>query len=190
MGGVVLDYNESVYYKELSSKCGVPEKTIFETFNKYYNEIFTSKISQREFIKRVSNDIGIKCKNLSFEDYFIKTARANSGLIKFIKKLRGRYKIALFTNVSRKRYNHSMYLLKKDTFDYVFASCFTKLKKPDIDAYEYVLRKCKVKPNEALFIDDLRANVAQARMLGLNAILFKDNEQIKKEISKTLMEIG
>jgi len=48
--------------------------------------------------------------------------------------------------------------------------------------FEYILRKEQIKAREAVFIDDDPENVEGAAELGLEAILFRDADTLKKEI--------
>lgn len=56
------------------------------------------------------------------------------------------------------------------------------IKKPDTRFFENYLRKHKLKPEQITFIDDRVRNVAAATNLGMHAILFKNAEQLQKEL--------
>ncbi len=51
-------------------------------------------------------------------------------------------------------------------FDHKFVSYKLKMQKPSKRIFAYALRKLKVKPEEALFIDDKEANLRPARGIG------------------------
>ena len=55
---------------------------------------------------------------------------------------------------------------------YVF-SAQEKLMKPDRRIYEKLLARYMLKPEESLFIDDLKANTDAAKKLGMQAFTFK-----------------
>lgn len=58
--------------------------------------------------------------------------------------------------------------------------------KPDEKIYRILLDRYNLVPAETLFIDDNPANVAGARRLGINAVIFKDAKTLKEEL-KTLL---
>jgi len=60
-----------------------------------------------------------------------------------------------------------------------------KLLKPDKRMYRLALDAIGCKPKEAVFIDDREENVAAARKMGMEGILFKS----KMQTLKTLMNI-
>jgi HAD superfamily hydrolase (TIGR01509 family) len=60
------------------------------------------------------------------------------------------------------------------------------VEKPDPKAYAIVCERLGVAPAQALFLDDVPANVEGARRSGLTAILFVDARQAIAEVSRCL----
>lgn len=58
-----------------------------------------------------------------------------------------------------------------------------KLIKPDKAIYLKVCEKYGLKPNECLFTDDKEKNIDGARSAGMNAVLFKDCEDFRKQLA-------
>ena len=56
--------------------------------------------------------------------------------------------------------------------------------KPDAQAYRFVLHKLKVKPHEALMVDDRLQNIRGARRIGMNGIVYVNSQQFKKALAK------
>ncbi len=69
-------------------------------------------------------------------------------------------------------------------FDNLFFSSEIGFVKPEKGVYLYVLKKIKRKPQQCLFIDNNKENVEAASELGINAILFKSEDQLKREMKK------
>jgi HAD superfamily hydrolase (TIGR01509 family) len=67
-------------------------------------------------------------------------------------------------------------------FNHKFLSYKLKMQKPSKRMYTYVLKKLKIKPEEALFIDDKEANLRVARELGIKCIQFNNNAQLATEL--------
>lgn len=59
-----------------------------------------------------------------------------------------------------------------------------KMIKPDPKIYERFLEKFSLRAEKCIFIDDNPANVAAAQMVGMDAILFQNAEQLKEELQK------
>lgn len=66
-----------------------------------------------------------------------------------------------------------------------FMSYQIGLMKPNDEAFEYMVRKLGIAKSEILFIDDSQKSVESAVRNGLNAYLFKNNEDL--EIIKNLL---
>lgn len=66
--------------------------------------------------------------------------------------------------------------------DWTFVSCKTGVRKPDERAYRTVLRQLDVPPTQCLFIDDRRDNCTAARRVGIDAVVFEDADQLRKQL--------
>ena len=58
--------------------------------------------------------------------------------------------------------------------------------KPEADIYQKLIQKYQLVPEESVFIDDLEANIAAAKALGFNGIVFKSPDSLKE----SLIELG
>ncbi len=67
-------------------------------------------------------------------------------------------------------------------FDAAVFSCAEGTRKPEQRIYEIALERLEVKPHEAIFIDDRADFIAGAKRLGIRTILFKDHEQVKRDL--------
>ena len=78
------------------------------------------------------------------------------------------------------------YLEKKHDFFRLFTgrvvSCRLKLCKPEPAIFEHLLREFALEPRETVFTDDVEANVAAARQLGIRAIRFQNAAQFEREL--------
>lgn len=68
------------------------------------------------------------------------------------------------------------------SFDHCTWSCDLRLAKPDPAIYLHTLEQLRVEAGEALFLDDRKENVAAARSLGIDAILFENPAQLHHEL--------
>ena len=68
--------------------------------------------------------------------------------------------------------------------DYAVFSCDIHIIKPDARIYKLALQGLNVKPEEAVFFDDLSKNIEAAKALGVNGILWENLEQAQKAFEK------
>lgn len=71
-----------------------------------------------------------------------------------------------------------------DQFDHLTWSCDVGLVKPDPAIYLHTVKKLKVAPGQALFIDNLEKNTAGAEAVGLEAALFQNVEQLQRDLER------
>ena len=98
--------------------------------------------------------------------------------MELLQKLRAEgYKLYLLSNTNEMHIDYYTKYLKQQfghdllakLFDHAFYSHEIGYRKPNREAFEYVLKAERLKPAETLFIDDLEHNVVGARQTGMQA---------------------
>ncbi|WP_205512935.1 HAD family hydrolase [Longitalea arenae] len=109
--------------------------------------------------------------------------------VTFLKELKSKYRLFLFSNTNHihllsfhKTYREVYGSEMDELFEKAYYSHLIKLRKPDVPAFEYVIKDSGVNAAETLFIDDALVNVEGARLAGLQAIHLTDG--------KTILELG
>ena len=94
--------------------------------------------------------------------------------LEFLKNIAksNRYKLILLSNTNNLHINYvketvSFYEEFKNCFDWFFLSHEIKLRKPDLNIYEYVLKTTNTIPETALFVDDTKDNTEAAEQLNI-----------------------
>ena len=80
------------------------------------------------------------------------------------------------------QYRIASYSLR-DVFETFVSSCFVGIRKPDPGIYRLALDLTQRKPEECCFIDDRQVNLDSARLLGMNAILMRNSQQLRKDLN-------
>ena len=94
----------------------------------------------------------------------------------FIKELREQKKIYLLSNINQIHEDFlNVYIQSRpeltnfySSFDEVYFSHHIGLRKPNIEAFEFVLNKHGMAPEKTLFIDDSPQHIEGAKKAGLN----------------------
>lgn len=105
------------------------------------------------------------------------------------RKLSEHYKIYILSNQLKFRSDYIQSNFDLSFFDKVFFSNEIGLKKPSEKIFNYVLKEINQNSENCLFIDDDCVNIAAAKKLGFNAILFKNLSQLKKELASFSISI-
>lgn len=86
----------------------------------------------------------------------------------------------------RAAYYRNNFPFMKKLFAHIYYSWQTGYVKPDPRAYKKILRENRLKPDECLYFDDSKHNVAMAKKIGIRAYPFSgvaDVERLLKKLS-------
>ena len=176
-GNVIMNYNpnEILNHYELSpADHDLLRKTIFES--KEWSEIDAGKITEKKateiFTDRVPDKLKSKVKQIMAT--WPENVDFYEPVFNYMEKLhQDGYKIYGLSKTGMQFANFVKNSEMGNYFDgYVF-SAQEKLLKPDRRIYEKLIARYILKPEESLFIDDLKANTNAAKKLGMQAFTFK-----------------
>ncbi len=107
-------------------------------------------------------------------------------LLDFIRSLRGRVRTGLITNA----WSEMRAFLQKQGllafFDDVIISAEVGVAKPQPGIYHIALERAGVEAGEAVFVDDVQANVDACRQVGMKGILFDDPQEAMRRLKQLL----
>lgn len=115
----------------------------------------------------------------------------NEQVIELIPRFRAKgIKCYLATNQEKYRGQYMKEVMFHGLFDGYFVSCDLGVIKPDPEYFEKVLAAIGqdvpgIQPQDVVFIDDSRANVAGAASLGIDARFYEGVEQVKALLNET-----
>jgi FMN phosphatase YigB (HAD superfamily) len=116
--------------------------------------------------------------------------------IALLKKIKGSFRTFLLSNTNaihlrefqeRLHNNEGVYL--EDLFEKAYYSHVVKMRKPNAEIFELVLRENNLDPAETLFIDDTASNFPEAQKLGIHTYhLHKGEAIVDMEIFKPFLK--
>jgi len=107
----------------------------------------------------------------------------NEELVDLIRKLHQDYKVGLLSNAwDDLRQVLDTRIPIGHLFDDLVISAEVGMGKPAPGIYHLAVERLAVQPGEAVFIDDVLANVEAARATGLNAIHYQNNPQLFSDL--------
>ena len=184
LGGVVVRGGYLDFINNYCMACLTPlgKRKILEL----EREVNLGNISEQEFYDSMRNVFGVHLSPQQMHKIIVQRAKRNRQILEIISKL-GKKRVAMFTNSIGHMASEILRLKKipaKKLFRKVFVSSTMHLVKPDAEAYRYILKKMKVRPYETLMVDDRQVNIQGARRVGMNAVLYKNTFQFRKELGK------
>lgn len=124
----------------------------------------------------------------AFRRRYLADEAINDGVLALIRRLHGRYKLAVLSNSPPGLARWLADWGIGDLFDVVFCSGDEGIVKPDPAAFRITLARLGVAPGEAVFIDDTPVHVEAARALGLHGIVFTTAEVLERELGVMLAD--
>lgn len=140
-----------------------------------------SNISEEEVEKRIGEIVGMDLGQVEaliadlWEEYL---GELNVELATYFASMRPRYQTALLSNSfsgARSREQERYHFA--ELCDLLIYSHEEGIVKPERRIFELTCERLGVQPAEIVFLDDVEANVAAARELGIQAILFRENKE-------------
>ncbi|OGE85843.1 MAG: hypothetical protein A3E28_03620 [Candidatus Doudnabacteria bacterium RIFCSPHIGHO2_12_FULL_42_22] len=184
LGGVVATGGYLSFIKHYCAECFTPvgKKKIYQL----ERQVNLGEITETQFYREIEKIFHVHLKPKQMHQQIVRNMKADKALVHMIPKLK-KAKVALFSNslghmameVLKKRH-----LTGKKFFDRIFLSTQMHMAKPDKQAYRYILKKLKVKPSEAVMVDDRIENLIPARAIGMKGIQYKNASQFGREIKK------
>jgi epoxide hydrolase-like predicted phosphatase len=168
-----------------------PRQKLAERFNMDYDEIdkavFNCDSARRASIGEISEDqhwaeVLKRFKQPAsemqiFRDHFFGGDVIDRHLVEYIRSLRGSFHTGLISNAWSGLRDFLAKEKLLDLFDTVIISAEVRAIKPSAKIYELALDQAKVSAGEAVFVDDVAANIEACEKIGMNGILFNDPEE-------------
>jgi len=189
LGNVLLPFDMRKSCRNLAKYSALNSEEIFSRFwepPRLLDNFEKGKITGKQFYSVIKKVLVLKKLDyLSFSKIFNGVFAVNEALIKLVKSIKDRYRLAILSNTNA---IHWDYLCRKYSFisyfDYLCPSHKISTKKPDLNAYKYVLDTSGTKPSDCLFVDDLLINIRAARQIGINSLHYKNVPLLKNKFKK------
>lgn len=186
MGGVLLRTEDPGPRAALASRLGT-------TLEELYRFVFTSPTARQAEIGVISAEEHWEaiCRHYELSDYGLEQFkkefwggdRVDQRLVDRIRSLRARYRTGLLSNAwsdARSLAGEVFHFL--EAFDVCIFSAEVGVSKPSPAIYQLALKNLEVLPKQAIFIDDMPANVEGAEGVGIHAIQFISRDQIMEDL--------
>ena len=185
-GGVLIK-NPSASLLRLSAKeFNTPKKQTSIAIEKYIKDFQRGWFTEREFVNSVAKKLGIPPPKLFWGKIFIRSYHERKEMFALATALRKQgYKIGYLSNTEVPAARHFKRQDHKQFHVTVF-SCYEGTVKPEARIYRLILKRLKVRPHEAVFMDDLAENVTGARKVGLQAFRFTSVDQAQSQLKRLL----
>lgn len=171
-------------HENVAKKLNISLDQYFDSIDTTYAKSIEGKISKEKVMEVLSKNFKISKQKLKkiYSEIYKNQFKQNLPLLKQLFKLKKQgYKIAVLSDqwhLSKEALIPKKFYKK---FDVILVSCDVGIRKPNPKIYQLTVKKLNFAPQEILFIDNQKWNIEPAKKLGINTILFKNNNQLSKE---------
>ena len=189
VGGVLHSSTSKDVKRNICQTMGVTEKeytTACNTLIPLYNggEIVNEKEFWKRFIIFTKSKATIPNYSLWSREFSYKY-QIQIEVMKIVSNLKQQgLKLAILSNTIEPHAKVNREKGIYSPFKVVILSYEVGIRKPDPKIYKITLNKLCVKAEEAVFVDDSDKNVEAAITLGIHGIVFKNTDQLKKDLTK------
>tara|TARA_B100001758_G_C18338132_1_gene572776 strand:- start:614 stop:1246 length:633 start_codon:yes stop_codon:yes gene_type:complete len=186
-GGVILNIN---YQNTIDSfrKLGVIKPENFyskEMQFQIFNLLETGKITEKQFLselKLMTENASVKEIKKAWVSMLLDLPKSRLETLKILKK---KYRLFLLSNTNSIHINYiknSLGDVKWESFCNLFEEIYLSheigIRKPNVEAFQFILKKQNLSSNEILFIDDSLQHIKGAKRLGIHSHHLRDGEDI------------
>ncbi|WCT12164.1 HAD family hydrolase [Mucilaginibacter jinjuensis] len=187
LGAVLIDWNPRHLYKQLFTDEAEMEHFLTNITTSDWNEEQDAGRSLQEGTewlvqKHPEHEDNIRAFYGRWDEML---GDAFHDTVEIFRKLKasGKYKIYALTNWSAETFGIAKERFEfLSWFDGIVVSGDEKMRKPQPEFYNILLRRYNVKAEESLFIDDNYRNILAARQLGINSIHFTSAAELQEEL--------
>ena len=195
LGGVILNLNQNLTW-EAFKKLGANE-VLLAQHHQLFLDVETGKINGTQFLQAIAEILEHKANEFEVEKAWnamlldIPAQRLSA-----LAQLKQTYNICLFSNTNPIHIHHfNNYLQIAHSkanwfglFNRIYYSFEMGHRKPDKNAFEYLLKDAGYLAQECLFIDDSPANIAGAAQVGIHTLLAHQpfDEELQLELQQKI----
>src|SRR5258706_2846774 len=186
LGRVLVDFDFRLVIRGLKRYTTLSETEVRRYFMQtpLWGAFERGEVEPKDFFLQLSKPLMLQ--KLTFKEFvplwnLIFTEKHDT--VSILARLRGRYRIALLSNVNIMHWEHIIETHDFfQWFDHPVASWEVGSRKPDPDIYLKTLHIAGVAPQKAIFIDDVEAHVLAARSLGIRSHQLHDAATLLKDL--------
>ncbi|MCL5433170.1 MAG: HAD family phosphatase [Patescibacteria group bacterium] len=168
------------------SKAIKEEITSQMCFENETEQLFHGKITEEEYWKKVIKKYKWNITTNKLKMLIRENMVEIDGTREIVEKLKKNgYRLGLLSVHAKEWVEHCE---QKFNYHNLFHSTMYSFEvgvcKPELKAFELILKKLKVTPQECVFVDDWLKNIEAAKKLNINTIHFQNPNQLKTELLK------
>ncbi len=197
LGGVLVDVDKKNMCAKLARHSSLPAAGIGRHLSGLVvhssgdeQDLSKGIISPVQFYEAMSEKLKLRLDFASFKRIYSDRFARKEGSLLLLRKLSGKYQVAMLSNTNELHYEYWKKLLGNDMklFRAFVLSFEAGLAKPQPEIYLEAARRLGISPKSCVFIDDVMEYVEAARKAGMRGIRFTSAAQLETDLKR--MEVS
>lgn len=193
-GGVFDSKHEAVAgFADVAAAMGFTPEALYDRLygGEAWRQAKTGAITGREYLRLVMRELDPAEQDVeAFRKRLFIGHHIDQAVVAIARRLARRYPLALLSNATDELETVLSDRGLHDLFTVLINSARVGIAKPDARVYQLALDGLKVRPYEALFIDDKRRNIVAAEALGIPCILFTGAAELEHALHERALLDG
>ena len=163
-----------------SRDCSVEQdKAFFKEKKSLYD---AGEMTTEQFWREYIQVTGVRATPEELISAIRSTIHVDKDMLSLLSQLKKNHRLLLASNIDPVTYEETERLLGSDLFEAQYISFKMGKLKSDPTFFSDIIRQQALSPEDAVFIDDSRRNVASAESVGIKGIVFKNRAQLIEEL--------
>ncbi len=188
LGNVLLYFDHVRAARQMAEVAGVASELVWEVV--YASGLFlrreTRELSDEAYYEIICDKIGCRPDAARLELAGCDIFRCNLTMLPVIAQLKAAgFRLGMLSNTCSAHYEFfasGRFRMIPEAFEVVVTSFEVGVMKPDRQIYEIAAQRADVSPRELFFVDDMPTNVAGARDVGIDAVLYTDTPTLIRDL--------
>ncbi|MBL8793060.1 MAG: HAD family phosphatase [Planctomycetia bacterium] len=185
-GNVIGFFDHRRATRRIAEQTGLPEELLFQTLLDFDLEdpFEAGLLTSAEVFTRLRATWGTTTPDELLDETLSDIFWPNPEICDLVPRLRGRYRLLLGSNTNElhaRRFRRE-FAEVLGHLDELVLSFEIGARKPRPAFFEHCHRRAGCAPDECLFIDDLEANIAGAKAVGLQGVVYRHGEQFPERL--------
>jgi glucose-1-phosphatase len=188
LGRVVIDIDFNQAFSRWAGHARCDQRLIGERFrhDAAYKRHERGEIDSKEYFANLRASLGLEISDAQLLDGWNSIHVGEMlGVSELLAKAAESFPLYAFTNSNRE---HELYWSKQfsgilTNFKEIYVSSTIGLRKPEAEAYDYVVRAIGVSADRIVFFDDILENIEGARARGLQAVHVKSSADVANALA-------
>lgn len=188
VGGVLKVESDQDIRRDVQETLGISPENFAVPWEKLTDQLGRGVIDESTFWKELHTLAGatnaVPEESLLMRRYRT-TYQLNEDMLALVRRLQSAgYKTAILSNTISVHADFNRARGVFEGFDAIVLSHKVGLRKPSPEIFAHTLQRLGVAPAEAVFIDDIEANVHGAEATGMHGILFTNARKLEQELTQ------